>query len=209
MNGQGARTGRMRTALRSLLWLATGFVLVVAMIKAQPNYDEKRAPLLQTGALKQPVRARNFTVNVHGFRLARTYTVAGDALFSGPPVRTLRTPGVWMSVVARVEALQEPGYVTARLRTRDGYYYTANSGARPHVPGVNLSEAELSVGLPQSGAYFFELPPDQVAGAHIQFYWGLLQPPDMDSLLDIDLETGRMSPQDVQTRTTDNIDLRP
>lgn len=68
---------------------------------------------------------------------------------------------------------------------------------------------ELHAALPQSGAYFFELPPDQVAGAHIQFYWGLLLPSGMDSLLDIDLDTGRMSLQDVRANTVANIDLRP
>lgn len=110
MSGAASRPrGRMWATLRSLLWLATGLVLVVAMIKAQSSYDEKIAPLLKTGALGQRVPARNFAVTVRRPRLAQSYTVADNTLFDGSPVRTLRTPGVWMSVVVEVEALQDPG----------------------------------------------------------------------------------------------------
>lgn len=207
---RGHQAGRATwLSWRSLAWLLVGLVLVVLLCKWQLDYNDKLAPLVRTGALKQRIAARNFAVTVDGFRLAQSYTVANSEAIHGPDAITLRTPGVWMSVVARVEALRDAGYVSARLHTRDGFYYTANDDKRPRANGVNLSGASLATALPQTGAYFFELPPSQVPGAHIQFYWGLLTPEGMDSLLDVDLDTGRMTLQDVHAKTAANIDLRP
>jgi hypothetical protein len=198
-----------RRRWRSVAWLLAGFVLLVVLVKAQLPYDGKIAPVLQHGTLRQRAVARNFAVTVHGYRLAQSYTVANTQNFNGPAQLTLQTPGVWMSVRVIAEVLDEPGYVSARLLTRDGNYYAANGDSRPHLQGVNLGNMQLIPALPQDGAYFFELPPAQVPGAHIQFYRGLLTPPNMDSLLDVDLDTGRMTPQDVNTATVPNIDLRP
>lgn len=209
MVNNASPAARRRWPWRSVVWLLAGFVLLVALVKAQLPYDAKIAPVLQSGAMQHRVVARNFAVNVHGYRLAQSYTVANSQNFNGPAQLTLQTPGVWMSVRVIAEVLDEPGYVSARLHTRDGNYYAANGDSRPRLQGINLGGMELIPALPQDGVYFFELPPAQVPGAHIQFYRGLLTPPSMDSLLDVDLGTGRMTLQDVRAGTIQNIDLRP
>lgn len=189
---------------RSVLWLACGLVAVVLLRKAQLSYEDKLAPLPVHAALKQRAVARDLAVAVDGFRLARSYQVA-DAQ-DGPHV--LRTPGVWMSVALQAEVLREPGPINARLRSREGYYYQANGDDRPRVRGVNLSGVELAPGLPANGAFFFELPPGQVRGAHLQVYRGSLTPGQMDSLVDIDLGTAAQTDEQLRSNTADEIDLR-
>jgi hypothetical protein len=197
---------RLHPTWRSVLWLLFGIVAIVLLRKAQLSYEEKLAPLPMQGALKQRVSARDLVVAVDGFRLARSYRVAGNG--SGD-AQALRTPGVWMSVALKAEVLREPGPINARLRSRDGYYYQANGDDRPRVRGVNLSGVELAPGLPASGAFFFELPPEQVRGARLQIYRGSLTPGQMDGLVEIDLGTGAQTAEQLKTNTADEIDLRP
>lgn len=157
---------------------------IVLLRKGQPDYDERVAPLLVHGHVPGRVAGRNFAIDVKGFKAAGAYLVDGD--FRHPEPRRLATPGVWLSVVATTEALEKEGIVSARLRTRDGLLYDA-SGDRPKIDRVNLADRFVAPGLPETGAYFFELPPDRLEGAHLQLYWGNLTPGLMDSLVDIDL----------------------
>jgi hypothetical protein len=196
---------RLHPPWRSVLWLLFGVVAIVLLRKAQLGYEDKLAPLPVQGALKQRVEARDLVVAVDGFRLARSYRLAGDGQDG---TQTLRTPGVWMSVALKAEVLRQPGPINARLRSRDGYYYQANGDDRPRVRGVNLSGVELAPGLPADGAFFFELPPEQVRGARLQVYRGPLTPGQMDSVVEIDLGTGAQTAEQLKTNTADEIDLR-
>jgi hypothetical protein len=170
---------------REWLLLLGALVLIVLLRKGQPDYDARVAPLLVHGHGLDRVEGRNFAIDVKGFKVAGAYLVAGD--FSHPQPRQLKSSGVWLSVVGTLEALEKPGIISARLQTRDGLFYDTSGSGRPKLDGVNLTDRFVAPGLPESGAYFFELPPDKLQGAHLQVYWGNLTPGLMDSLVDIDL----------------------
>ncbi|WP_242111927.1 hypothetical protein [Luteimonas aquatica] len=176
-----------RLPVRWSLVVATLLVLaaIVGLRRAEPGYTDKLAPVLLPGRVEQRVEARNFAVQVKRVKLAHAYRVRGDALNPGP--RLVGTSGIWLSALTEVEVLQAPGFVSAQLRTRDGLVYPASDHDRPKLPGMNLSGQQLAAGLPATGGYFFELPPEKLAGAHLQFYAGTLKPSNMDHLVDIDL----------------------
>lgn len=170
---------------REWLLVLLALALIVLLRKGQPSYDEKVAPLLTRGQGLERVQARNFAADVKGFAVAGAYRVDGD--FSHPQPRLLKTPGVWLSVVTTLEALEKTGTVSAYLHTRDGLLYAASDDDRPRLPGANLADRFVAPGLPETGAYFFELPPERLQGARLQLYWGSLTPGLMDSLVEIDL----------------------
>ncbi|KRD76843.1 hypothetical protein [Lysobacter sp. Root983] len=174
----------LRWRWRDALWIALALVAVVALRKGQSDYEQRDAPLLQSAPAARAV-GRNFAVEVGRLKVAHAYLLKGD--YGDSEDRTLRSPGVWLSVLAKVEALQRPGYLTAQLRTRDGLVYVASNKERPKLKGFNLSERELAPGLAEEGAWFFELPPEQIEGAHLQLYWGNGLPVGGDSLVDVDL----------------------
>lgn len=176
------RTGRLRWRDAVLVLLA--LALIVVLRKAEPSYDEKLAPIVVHGSSDlERVEARNFAVDVRGFKLARAYLVAGP--YHDPQPRRVSTSGVWLSLVAEVEAMQTPGYVSAFVRTRDGLKYRA--GDRPQHP-INLGRRQLAPVLPEHGAWFVELPPDALEGAHLEVFWGASGSPGrVDHLVDIDL----------------------
>ena len=180
MSAQRTRRVRWRDAVLVLVALA----LIVVLREAEPSYDEKLAPIVVHGSAKlERVEARNFAVDVRGFKLARAYLVAGP--YHDPKPKRVSTSGVWLSLVAEVEALQTPGYVSAFVRTRDGLKYRA--GDRPRHP-INLGGRSLAPALPEHGAWFVELPPDALEGAHLEVLWGASGSPGrVDHLVDIDL----------------------
>lgn len=160
-------------------------VLIVLLRSHQPSYDDKVAPILVHGTVGQRAVARNFAVTVKKLKLAGAYRV--DGRMEGDPSRVVAADGTWLSALLEVEALGDPGYVSAQLRTRDGRVYAGAARARPDIEGVNLAQTLLVPGLPASGAYFFDVPAAALEGATLQFYWGALAPGGMDHLLDIDL----------------------
>lgn len=168
---------------RQWLLVLAALVLVVLLRQGQLDLEERSAPFLQHGSGLDRVAARNFAIDVKGFKVAGAYLVDGDY---GEPPRRLSTPGVWLSLVASVEALQTPGLIGARLRARDGRLYNAAPFSRPNVRSFNLDARTVAAGLPETGVWFFEIPPDLLRGAHLQVYWGT-RPQGMDSLIDIDL----------------------
>lgn len=180
-----ARLRRLpRLRWRDLLWTLLALAAIVVLRKHQSTYEQRDAPLLQQ-APANVAEGRNFRVEVGATKVVHAYLV--DETYRGGPARTLRTPGVWMSVLAKVEATQEPGQLTAQLRTRDGRTYVASGADRPRLLAFNLSGRQLAPGLQEVGAWFFELPPDQVQGAHLQLFWGTALPAGGDSLVDVDL----------------------
>ncbi|MBN7135910.1 hypothetical protein A7A76_14385 [Lysobacter enzymogenes] len=190
---------------RDALWIVLALVAVVALRKGESSYEERDAPLLQTAPAARAV-GRNFAVEVGRLKVAQAYLLKGD--FAHPEDRTLRSPGVWLSVLAKVEALQLPGYVTAQIRTRDGLVYVASNPNRPKLPGLNLSERALAAGLAENGAWFFELPADKIEGAHLQLYWGNGLPVGGDSLVDVDLGLDKAAARKLVADAKPVLDLR-
>lgn len=203
---RSAPTRLSRGRWRYALWIVLALAAIVALRKGESDYEQRDAPLLQSGAPQTRALGRNFAVQTGSIKTARAYLLKGD--FSQPQDRVLRSPGVWLSVLAEVEALQTPGYVTAQLRTRDGLIYVASNKERPKLPGINLSERELAPGLPEKGAWFFEVPADKLQGAHLQVYWGLLLPDGGDSLVDIDLKIDLARERKLTADTVPVLDLR-
>ncbi|MBX9400864.1 hypothetical protein K4L06_06025 [Lysobacter sp. BMK333-48F3] len=200
---------RLRWRWRDALWIVLALAAVVALRKGESDYEQRDAPLLQRAPAVAPTRAqgRNFAVEVKRLKVARAYLLKGD--YAQPQDYVLRTPGVWLSVVGQSEALQQPGYVTAQLRTRDGLVYVASSPDRPKLKGFNLRDRALAPGLPAEGAWFFEVPPDRLQGAHLQFYWGSLLPHGGDSLVDVDLGIDAAQARKLLAEAKPVLDLRP
>ena len=190
---------------RDALWIVLALIAVVALRKGQSEYEQRDAPLLQSAPIARAV-GRNFAVEVGRRKVAHAYLLKGDHRQSED--RTLRSPGVWLSVLAKVEALERPGYLTAQIRTRDGLVYVASNKERPNLRGFNLSERELAPGLPEEGAWFFELPPDQIEGAHLQLFWGLVLPTGGDSLVDVDLGLDKAAASKLLADAKPVLDLR-
>jgi len=200
---------RPRWRWRDALWIALTLAAVVALRKGESDYEQRDAPLLQRAPTAAPARAegRNFAVEVKRLKVARAYLLKGD--YRRPEDYQLRTPGVWLSVLGQTEALREPGYVSAQLRTRDGLVYLATSPERLKLDGFNLRERALAPGLPEQGAWFFEVPPDRLQGAHLQFYWGNLLPHGGDSLVDVDLGIDAAKARTLMAEAKPVLDLRP
>lgn len=190
---------------RDLLWIVLALAAVVALRKGESSYEQRDAPLLQAAPAARAA-GRNFAVEVGRLKVAQAYLLKGD--YAHPEDRVLRSPGVWLSVLAKVEATQRPGYLSAQIRTRDGLVYAASNPNRPKLPGLNLSERALAPGLPESGAWFFELPPDRLEGAHLQLYWGNGLPTGGDSLVDVDLKLDRAAARKLLGEAKPVLDLR-
>jgi hypothetical protein len=201
--------GRLLRAIgwRELCWLALGLVLIVAMRKSLLGYADKLAPVPVPAEFKQRVVTRDFAITADGFSLARRYKTVGS-FPDKDAVRVLETPGVWVAVPVRLEALHEPIFVRARLRTRDGLQYLSASDKRPNAPGVNLAAGEVVPGLPKSGKFFFELPAGGLPGARLEFFSGDQQPM-LDAVVVIDLGLGKTTAADVLALAHEEVDLRP
>ncbi|MBO9664811.1 hypothetical protein [Dokdonella sp.] len=198
-----------RVGWRQWVWVVIGLALIVLMRKNMLSYDERLAPLPVHGALEQRVVGRTFAVTVKGFRLARSYKTAGGWV-SRQQTLVLKTPGIWMSTVVSLEAFQQPvGAVSARVRAADGSYYTAGASDRPTVKGVNLTGEPVLPGLPQNGAYFFELPPAQLVGAHLEFFTAPHVPGSNDALVDIDLGLDKAKVDELVAKAPDEVSLLP
>lgn len=193
---------RLRAIALALLALAA----IVALRKAEPSYTEKLAPIVLHGSAElERIQARNFSVDVRGFKAAHAYLVAGP--FHDPQPRRVSTSGVWLSVVAEVEALQTPGMVEAFVRTRDGWKYRASRDRPKHA--INLGTRILAPALPEHGAWFVELPPDALEGAHLEVFWGASGSPGrVDHLVDIDLGIDAARAKALLAEAPPLVDLR-
>ncbi len=188
------------------LWVLLALAAIVLLRKGESRYEDRDAPILQRYTANEEARGRNFTVRIKRIKVAHAYLLKGDY---GKPDYELHTPGVWLSVLAEVEATQRPGAVQARILTRDGLVYDSASSDRPRLKGINLEGRELATALPAQGAYFFELPPDRLEGAHLQVYWGHLLPNGGDSLVDIDLGIDAARAKALLAEAKPVLDLRP
>lgn len=190
---------------RDLLLAMLALVAIVVLRNAEPAYNERLLPIVLDGGVEQRIQARNFAVEAKRPKLAHAYLVDGGA--PAPAPRRVATAGIWLSVVADVEALRVPGLVGARIRTRDGLLYQGNQD-RP-ATAVNFIGKTLDPGLPVTGAWFFELPPGQVEGARLQLFWG---PYDglggIDHLVDIDLGLDATRTRQLLDEAPAALDLR-
>lgn len=173
-----------RLRWHQLLLILLALTVIVVLRKHTAQMEDRSAPVAVHGAVGQRLQGRNFAIEVASVRVAQRLS-ARDPLAYPPRTLRLETAGVWLVVAARVESLEEPGLVGARLRTRDGLEYEALDGTR--LRASNLDRVVVP-GLPETGNYFFELPADRLQGAHLEFFWGGLVPKPLDSLLDVDLD---------------------
>ncbi|ALN88442.1 hypothetical protein LC55x_5195 [Lysobacter capsici] len=197
---------RARWRWRDALWIVLALIAVVALRKGESSYEQRDAPLVQHARGPARAEGRNFAVEVGNVKAARAYLLKGD--FSRSEDLLLRTPGLWLSVLAKVESTQRPGYVSAQLLTRDGLVYAASSAERPKLKGINLSERPVAPGLPENGAWFFEVPADRLEGAHLQLYWGNGLPQGGDSLVDVDLGIDAARARKLLAEAKPVLDLR-
>ncbi|MGH8082525.1 MAG: hypothetical protein ACREP7_18260 [Lysobacter sp.] len=201
-----ARRRLPRWRWRDALWIVLALIAVVALRKGESTYEERDTPLVQPAKAPGTVAGRNFSVEVGKVKAARAYLLKGD--YAHPEDYLLRTPGLWLSVLAKVEATDRPGYLGAQLRTRDGLVYVASSADRPKLKGINLRDRALSPALVESGAWFFEVPADKLEGAHLQLYWGSLLPVGGDSLVDVDLGIDAAAARKLTSEAKPVLDLR-
>ncbi len=180
--------------------------LIVVLRKHQPSYEEKVAPISVQGRMGEPVQGRNFSVTARKLRLAQAYRIDGKN--TDDPSRVVRADGIWLSVLVEAAALQQPGFISAQLRTRDGRTYTASESDRPALKGVNLSETQLLVGFPATGAFFFDVPPDVLEGATLLFHWGLNAPQSLDSLVEIDPGLDKATVAQLKEKAVPDLDMR-
>jgi hypothetical protein len=193
-----------------LLVAAAVICAIVWLRRHEPSYTERVAPVHVPGVLGARIEARNFAVTVpeDGLYAARAIGAPPASVFSQARVQ-LRTPGVWLSVPARIEALREPGVVSAQLRSRDGLIYQSSGSDRPKLDALNLDTRMLAAGLPEHGRWFFELPADRLEGLRLQVYWGALTPQQNDALVDIDLHIDAERARDLRARAPALLELRP
>lgn len=188
---------------RALGWFTAGLVSIVLMRRDLLGYDAQLAPVIVPAALKQRIVEREFAVTVSGFRLARRFRIV-DPSAPEKTERVLQPQGLWLAVPVEVDMLRRPGLVGARLRTRDGLLYAANGNRRPDLRGVNIGGQTLDPGQSVKGAYFFEVPPARLPGAHLQLFSGTY-PPKLDAVIDIDLGIDEAA----LSRAVEELDLRP
>jgi hypothetical protein len=203
---------RSMPAVLPIRWslVAASVLVLVAIVwlrRSEPSFADKLAPFVLDGRLEQRVEARNFAVKVKRIKLAEAYLTEGVGFDRTP--RRVAGDGIWMSALVEVEPLQEPGYISAWLRTADGREFLAAPHDRPKVKGVNLGEQELASGLRASGAYFFDIPVEALQGAHLLFFWGLSNPGDMDHVVDIDLQLDAEALRKLRANAVPVIDLTP
>lgn len=198
----------LRWRWRELAWIALALVIIVVLRKHESTYEQRSVPIKTEHRGMGRAQGRNFAVEVKNVKAAHAYLLKGD--FSRPEDYTLRTPGIWLSVLANTEALERPGVVSAQLVTRDGLTYAASSSDRPKLRGINLQDRFVSPGLPESGAFFFEVPPDRLRGAHLQFYWSTMpMPREGDSLIDMDPGIDEARARKLLADAKPVLDLRP
>lgn len=182
-------------------------VAIVWLRRSEPSFADKLAPFVLEGRVEQRVEARNFAVRVKRIKLAQAYLTEGTGIDRAP--RRVAGDGIWMSALVEVEPLQEPGYISAWLRTADGREFMAAPRDRPRVDGLNLGELQLASGLRASGAYFFDVPAEALQGAHLLFFWGMSDPGDMDHVIDIDLQLDPGAVRKLRAEALPVIDLTP
>ncbi len=210
MSAISSRSHR-RLAIRWSLVLAAILcaVVIVWLRSHSPNLAAKSRPYVHAGVRGEKVVARNFSVEVRSTSPKLAHAYLTESRQRGAPPFRLGSNGIWVSAVVLVEALEQPGIIDSRLRTRSGWTYPAAGADRPALPGMNLYGTVSSPGLSRSGVFFFELPPDQLEGVHMEMFWQKYAPQPWDSVVDIDLGMDQARVRELLAAAPAELDLRP
>lgn len=150
--------------------LAVGHVVTTAF----PVDDRVQAPFVRPGVVDRPVELRYARVTAG--------EPSGSTVLDPDDGTLLATPGVWLTVPLRIEALGQPRSLGfAELLGGDGRTYTVFTGGRSSfLPGT------AQPGVPHWATLRVELPPQAVPGARLRV--GLeLKDQRRDDLAEIDL----------------------
>lgn len=174
----------MRHTIRAFLVLASGAVLLAGLRWTTPSYAVLTGPIPTSGEQGETVAGRSFTAKVRDVRLADRL----QAKLYGKTVER-DTSGVWTVVSAEVEATAETSMVTAvTWLGPSGRHYVSTQ--RLEGLATLLETKPLQPGLPESGLFVFELPPDEVEGGVLLLSSALrYAEPRLDSELRIRLAT--------------------
>ncbi len=159
----------MRRAASIALALALASA-AVALQGAKWSYSRAYGPFVKNGRIGRTVTEPRFTIRVERVETAATIAVPAT---SYRKAQTIPATGVFLSVVATVEARHRPVLVAdARLHTRYGDYFPTDKfggGLGLTQPVVTpLGYQRVEPGMPRLGAYVFDVPRDALA--HARFY---------------------------------------
>ncbi|GAA0365548.1 DUF4352 domain-containing protein [Actinoallomurus spadix] len=148
--------------MRRFVAALTGLALLTAAWwvagRTPDDYDHRYAPLATEGRVGAPVRAGGFVVRVDRVTAARSATPDGDEL--------VRPDGVFLIVTVSAMSRRAPLILsTALLRTRDGNVYRDSVKNIIANDGDPFEMTTLAPSVWTRGAYVFEVPPSELAGA--------------------------------------------
>lgn len=157
----------MRRAAAVALTLALACA-AVAVQATRWSYARAYGPFVQNGRIGQAITEPRFRIRVERIESARTIFVPATPYAKA---QTIPANGVFVSVVATVEALRSPVYVAAAaLHTRYGDYLPTDKfgGGALTAPVVTpLGYVHFEPGMPRRGAYVFDVPSGALAGARL------------------------------------------
>lgn len=157
----------MRRAASIVLTIALAGA-AVAVQATRWSYRRAYGPFVANGRIGETITEPRFRIRVERVETARTILVPAT---SYAKARTIPANGVFVSVVATVEARRSPVYVAAAaLHTRYGDYSpTDKFGGGPLASPVvtSLGYVRFEPGMPRRGAYVFDVPPGALAGARL------------------------------------------
>jgi hypothetical protein len=157
--------------VRRALSIALAVALASAAVAVQGarwSYERAYGPFARNGRVGRTLTEPRFTIEVEQVQTARGVTVPAT---SDTKALSIPASGVFVVVIATVEARRSPVYVAAaRLHTRDGDYFPTDKFgggilSRPVV--TPLSYLRFQPGMPRRGAYVFDVPRDVLAGARL------------------------------------------
>ncbi len=186
MPGPVARPDRrwLRITLRTVQFLLATMVIVL-LARSQLDYNQRTGPLFQQSTLGEVAEGHDLRVKV-----SRDYFLARTLIVDQAPVagqESLSTSGVWLVVPTEIEALRVREPFGALLRSRDGHLYAPDTN-RPGRTSTSLAGRFGAPGLIERGAFFFELPPDQLANSRLFVYTQFDLGAAITSVLEFDLE---------------------
>jgi hypothetical protein len=155
----------MKRALSILLAVALAGA-AVALQSAHWSYERAYGPFVRNGHVGRTLTEPGFTITVERVQAAGSILIPAT---ENTPAQHVPANGVFVSVIATVEARRSPVYVAAtRLHTRYGDYFPTDKfgGGILTGPAITpLSYVRFQPGMPRRGAYVFDVPRSAVAGA--------------------------------------------
>ncbi|WP_214413847.1 hypothetical protein [Sphaerisporangium fuscum] len=145
-----------------ILMAVLGLALVAGAVYAQTfvlGVDQLDDPITRSGGLHDEVNADLFSARLERVEFAKTVRV--KKTYSSEDAATDQ---VFLVVKVGATAPRRPIQLAAHLLTADGLRFEPTD----RVPSsATLAEKWVQPGWWRSGLYFFEVPPDKVAGARV------------------------------------------